>query len=359
MSDDLARIPSPFDKPPVSRRRRHSPNGVNEKAIILERPNATIVGSGRVFLDDRNAVSDALVDEIRHKAFLLSSTFLLEAQYGMREEVKLLGQVGFIRKNALPDSPDTKRRRTDGDECNVRMYKRYAVEPVTARHNIKNQMLESERSGERLAAEFDHAKYTSLEDNAVERLGFPDGGSTPVDHVVVRREDATSDSIVWDSIDTTKGSEIGSVSSPHELTKSIRSFPRARDYTLAAGHKIGIAVYRFWDIPMVDAQFTGTEPEWEKKGPALFGEKCRPAIYTGEIVHVSEQDGKSFVHNINSFKGCSGAIIFLLDQNQPDSIAQETSPGGSLYGAAIAVHVGSPANDLRNSNVNVGFVLPE
>jgi hypothetical protein len=103
--------------------------------------------------------------------------------------------------------------------------------------------------------------------------------------------------------------------------------------------------------------WTGTEEAWETLCGELFGEKSRPCIYTGKIVRVS-LDCKTFEHNNNTFKGCAGAVIFLLDKNQPDVLATRTTLGQSLCGAAIGIHVGAPADKIAGSNVNIGFVLP-
>lgn len=57
----------------------------------------------------------------------------------------------------------------------------------------------------------------------------------------------------------------------------------------------------------------------------VYGAADEVSIYTGSITHVGKQ---FFVHNMNSYRGCSGAIIFLLD--------------GENAGKCIGVHVGSP-----------------
>jgi hypothetical protein len=132
------------------------------------------------------------------------------------------------------------------------------------------------------------------------------------------------DQIIWKIADITKGEKIGSV---HELTKATYSFNKAQNYTIAQGHKIGIVVHRFWDICREDALFNGSENDWLEKRKERFGEKGKPCVYTGQIIRVSD-DGKTFEHNINTFKGCAGAIVFLLDRNQPDALATETALGG-------------------------------
>ena len=100
----------------------------------------------------------------------------------------------------------------------------------------------------------------------------------------------------------------------------------------------------------------GADADWPGKCEELFGSKSRPCVYTGEIIRVSE-DGGTFEHNINTFKGCSGAIIFLLDKNQPEDLATKCAQDGSLFAAAIGVHVGAPPEDIEGAEVNIGFTL--
>jgi hypothetical protein len=80
-------------------------------------------------------------------------------------------------------------------------------------------------------------------------------------------------------------------------------------------------------------------------------------LHWRDCVRVPE-DRRTFEHNINTFKGCSGALIFLLNKNQPEDLATKTAQGGSLFGAAIGVHVGAPSEEIEGSNVNIGFALP-
>jgi hypothetical protein len=52
-------------------------------------------------------------------------------------------------------------------------------------------------------------------------------------------------------------------------------------------------------------------------------------IYTGKITNV----GKDHIdYNCNTFTGCSGAIVFLLDLAQPNSVQR------CDWGKAVAVH---------------------
>jgi hypothetical protein len=76
-----------------------------------------------------------------------------------------------------------------------------------------------------------------------------------------------------------------------------------------------------------------------------YGTDLESNIQTGTILAVSG-DGSFFTHDINTYKGCSGAVVFLLDKNQPDSVHELN------YGKAIAVHSGTVAH-----STNVAFTI--
>ncbi len=237
-------------------------------------------------------------------------------------------------------------------------YHRFVVEPVTARHNIRNQTLRN-MSDELLDGFYESASMQMVSASMTGEIAlvFPDGGPAPSARVEVRKAGASGlEEIIWSLVDLTKGERFGSTENLHELTKSVYSFNKAENHTIMPGQKIGIVVYRFWDITRKDAMFLGTDDEWAQKRQELFGDKGKPCVYTGEILRVSE-DSKTFEHNINTFKGCSGAIIFLLDKNQPGDLATEAAQDGSLFGAAIGVHVGAPPDIITGANVNIGFAL--
>jgi hypothetical protein len=54
-------------------------------------------------------------------------------------------------------------------------------------------------------------------------------------------------------------------------------------------------------------------------------------------------------YDVNSFKGCSGAIVFLLDTDQPNDSGVTVKD----YGTAIAVHAGGHPYKVKN----IGFKL--
>jgi len=72
----------------------------------------------------------------------------------------------------------------------------------------------------------------------------------------------------------------------------------------------------------------------------IYGEPNWVNIYTETITYV----GTDYIkYTLNSCTGCSGAVVFLLDQNQPASVQQ------SDLGRAVAIHSGShPVLQDRN-----------
>ena len=70
----------------------------------------------------------------------------------------------------------------------------------------------------------------------------------------------------------------------------------------------------------------------------IYGPPGGVSLYSGEITHVGVDH---IEHNINTYKGCSGAIVFLLD--------------GEHRGKAIAVHVGYEKNKLK-TNIGLNII---
>ena len=56
-------------------------------------------------------------------------------------------------------------------------------------------------------------------------------------------------------------------------------------------------------------------------------------IQTGVVTAVYGSNREVFGHSINTYEGCSGAIIFLLDKDQPPESVESHD-----YGKAIGVH---------------------
>mmetsp|Transcript_22270 Transcript_22270/g.26770 ORF Transcript_22270/g.26770 Transcript_22270/m.26770 type:complete len:440 (-) Transcript_22270:793-2112(-) len=118
------------------------------------------------------------------------------------------------------------------------------------------------------------------------------------------------------------------------------------DFAYETGQRVGIAVFSTVgpsnkSISDTKTTYAFTAAELE----ALYGRTHRVNIYTGIITRVGLHH---IEYSMNSFKGCSGSIVFLLDKNQPESVSEVD------YGCAIAVHAGGHPSELKR---NVGFKI--
>ena len=115
------------------------------------------------------------------------------------------------------------------------------------------------------------------------------------------------------------------------------------DFEYTIGQKIAMIVITDHIVVNLDTVQGGSDTDVRKE----YGAPGLTKIYTGEISSV----GKIHIeHTINTAKGFAGAIIFLLDQNQPETVLTED------YGRAIAIHAGGHPT---LSNRNIGFKLTE
>ena len=128
---------------------------------------------------------------------------------------------------------------------------------------------------------------------------------------------------------------IGPVISRVELHVN-RFLAVANDFKYEVGMKIGIVTLSTIGASMEDALVEKEEGDLVEgiELSDIYGEPNEVNIYTGEITGVGED---YFEHNINTFPGLSGAIVFLLDQEQPEYVSRED------YKKAIGVHVGHKA----------------
>lgn len=129
-----------------------------------------------------------------------------------------------------------------------------------------------------------------------------------------------------------------------ELTEEDKSFFLIRpDFRIKANHRIGMTLIQ---DKYVTAKIAGL-PENTSTDTlkSLYGTPGEPHIYTGTVTDVGE---RYIEHDINTFEGCSGAIIFLL--NAVDQL-EDVRPQD--FGCAIAVHVGYSETLLSN----IGFQL--
>eukprot|EP00978_Attheya_sp_CCMP212_P008691 scaffold20426_cov47-Attheya_sp.AAC.7 len=251
-------------------------------------------------------------------------------------------QAGLIQAERLPASPPEKPRKrqalvgTNPERPTVEVASslrssRFAAIPITCIHNLEDDV----DVPQGVTWEFVRSELTAVSANAICKVNFEKARYTPGpdESIVLRPGDANDEDITWDYHDVTTSEKIVNVASP--LTRKHLSFQKVvrDDYEFQVGQKVGMAVYRNFEVTAEDAGMSNNSITADELRQ-IFGREGRVNIYTGQITNVSP--GKeAFEHNINTFRGCSGAVIFLLDVDQEGHGVIESD-----YGKAIAVHVG-------------------
>jgi hypothetical protein len=168
-----------------------------------------------------------------------------------------------------------------------------------------------------------------------------------MDHLDLRRGSEARPLISRWGYDVSVGHLITNPENP--ATSAQLSFARAREkFELRKGQKVGIAVMFNEDSKptkkTIAGAFEGIDFELEisvADVQRIYGKPGKVNIYTGEIKFVGEMH---IEYDINSFTGCSGAVVFLLDENQPEDLVQRCD-----WGAAVAIHAGAhPSQGDRN-----------
>ena len=285
------------------------------------------------FVSGTHDISSDLVKEVSTKACEFYMTFrnpgtgneYYHGQGGfLRGEILLMAATGRRHGDGDGQEPEPKRHRSVAfaeDE-------NYEATPVTAKHNLRN-------SGQETYMRTTAKCYDLVEEDIV----LPDGGCETEDRIEIRPATTSpaKRAIMWRKDDISFGDVISDPTS--SLTKSSRLFEKTPvTFSLSVGDKIGVLVYRTFDITHEDA-----------KAPLhtdlvqVYGQKFQVCIYTGQVTEVSA-NGRTFCHDANTFRGCSGAIIFLLDQNQPAAAA-------NYPGKAVGINAGG-----LDVNSNLGFL---
>ena len=303
----------------------HGKRARNDKLINAGRHVEPL---GPAWVDDTGAITQSLANAVFHRAMCLETFY--STLNGSEESY--YGQMGLIRGERLTSSPD------NVDRSEAKRQKRSAAltlsscfraTPHTALHNVIN---EEEETYDRATL---HCASPPMKSSTIK---FPEGGRELTENDLIEIFPATEEdeAFMWESRDVTIGNVIADPN--HFLTKKPFSYEKVPDgFELRAGQKIGIAVYRMFDITAEDAG--AAEGEDLTK---IYGKKNLVCIYTGEITEPSSK-GLAFQHSINTFCGCSGAIVFLLDKNQSDEEVKRH------VGKAIGVHVGgAPEGHLTN-----------
>ena len=307
-------------------------------------------GVGHV--DDTSLISRDLVREVMSKCTPFSVELNKDGQQS-RWGPTAHGQGGFIRRETLQNSPGGSNALT------------YSVYPVTAKHNLRHVGPDARRDSQPDAS-FSPSN-PALHMPAIKiRPQWGDLGWTPdaatVTEYDLRVGTESRPSYSEYGFDMSVSDLIQDGSSPaciarHSFSKVSRSKPVAaapaanddtRYFSPEVGQKVGIAVRFSDESKPTHKTIVGLNDPDELENVDIekyYGKPGQVNIYTGEITYVGP---KHIEYTINSFTGCSGAVVFLLDQDQPDSVHR------SQFGRAIAVHTGAHPS-LRNRNY--GFLI--
>ena len=293
---------------------------------------------GQAEVDNGASISTALANVVSLKACQLEMT-LKNTTTGQLAPPSW-GQAGLIQAERLTASPPENPRKrqaqagTDPERPSVEVASslrssRFEAIPITCIHNVEDDVDDD------VTWEFMRSELTAVAANARYEVNFEKARYTPGtgESVVLRPGDDNDEAITWDYHDVTTAPKIDNAASP--LTRKDLSFQKVvRDgFEFQVGQKIGMAVYRNFEVTPEDAGMSPNSVTADELRE-IFGREGRVNIYTGQIMNVSP-DNTAFEHNINSFRGCSGAVIFLLDVDQEGCGVVDND-----YGKAIAVHVG-------------------
>lgn len=317
---------------------------MEERVINRDRELST---RGLAQVDDPTAVGADLMAEVQLKAACWEITYKRgDGAAGPTYN----GQIGLIRGNRLTASPivgekvPKRQKTTDVVEDDPLPPNRWEATPTTALHNVIDYPNKDEF--------FAVSKIIFANPpTTVFAWSFDDyrRSLTPADGIVLVPAVAGFDTLLkWRSHDVAKAQVAGDPR--HLLTKKHLSFERIPDSMwddIVVGVKIGMVVFRNFDIHASDTGAALSAETLRK----LFGEKDSVCVFTGQITKLHNNSARSFEHSINSFRGCSGAIIFLLDKGQPtEEIARH-------QGKAVGVHVGGKPLTAPPPAANIGFFL--
>jgi hypothetical protein len=324
MADEVSRAVE------VDELRGNDPIGVSECLVNIDREMQDW-GFGHV--DNSQAISQNLVRQILPKCRPLELSFYLPADWGWSKSGYAHG--GFIRGEAIQSRP--------GGTTTTK----YSVFPITAKRNLR-------RVWNLRGKEYRPVTANLKVKGGHVAINSPDLDWVPseTDHLDPRRGSEARPSISPWGYDVSVGHLL--TNPENSATSAQLSFTMARkNVELRKGQKVGIAVMFNEDSKSTKKTIAGAfEGIYFKLEISvadierIYGKPEKVNIYTGEIKLVGEMH---IEYDINSFTGCSGAVVFLLDENQPEDSVQQCD-----WGAAVAIHAGAhPSQGDRN----YGFMI--
>jgi len=307
-----------------------NPTGVAESLVNWEKD---VIQWGFGHVDDAKFISKELVRQVLPKCAPLNIKLRKDGTAPWAKNGYAHG--GLIHREILQSSPGG----STATFC--------SVYPVTAKHNLRRvvdgfNMLYTPKEANILLS--DNEIYILWDD-----LGWL---PTEADCFDLREGKEAQPALCAYGFDVSVGNVIADAENPACIAKA--SFHKVReDFKFEKGQKVGMAVFFTNQTKPTRATIVGADdaeiPEdfGESEIKKYYGEPGRVNIYTGEIKYVGP---KHIEYSINSFTGCSGAVVFLLDKDQPASVDQ------SDWGKAVAIHSG--AHPLM-SDRNYGFLINE
>jgi hypothetical protein len=311
--------------------------GIGGVPECLIRDSKRIVPQGVLAkVDDTDAIGLEVSSLVSMKAHALTTLYYVEDGAHCKSVMHGQGQIGFIRREKIPPSPGETGRR------------HFAVVPVTARHNLRRTFDPKTQSW---ANARDASVWLRVKQPAVEKiLCFEDLNweATEDTHYTLRGDYS------WEyGIDVSFAHKVSQrkdgISNEHSSFELVRPA-----FKLKKGQKVGIAVYFDEDAAPTNKTISPSDIPLDYTPTQIqdiYGKPFQPNIYTGEITYV-EEGLQHIEYDFNTFTGCSGAIVFLLDRQQPRGSGVEKCD----HGKAIAVHAGRHPGI---TNRNFGFILNE
>jgi len=264
--------------------------GISE---CLANAGRVIARHGIAYVDDKSSISEDLAAVVISKAFPLEVIFAKPQSILERPGE---GQVGLIRRSPIPASPGGSHQ--------------FSVVPVTAKHNLRSFLndaafgLEARSAGLLLPMEQGRAVLNFFDLN-----WLCDGVSSA---------STLREGVIWRfGIDISAASRIETFTDCITCEKA--SFELVREsLTFEKGQRIGIAVFMERKPTLTTARHSPENPLLNVSNDdlsAIFAKPGNVNIYTGKITLMADHH---IEYDKNSFTRCSGAIVFLLDANQPD-----------------------------------------
>lgn len=161
---------------------------------------------------------------------------------------------------------------------------------------------------------------------------FADMGTRDLNSEVITGTGQVKGTGFWEyGVDITLGSLCGVEAPKMAQLPSFEVIPRG-SLSSIVGYRIAMAIFARRNATQETAATTLEQEQINE----IYGISDEVNFLTGTVMGIS---GQFIFHNVNSYRGCAGAVLFLLE--------------GDHQGRAFAVHVGSPKGITPKTNLGV------